>query len=73
MGYQLVSHQALAIGEFFLVRCVAATALGEPELAEAGLYGCYTTPQEVGDFLRRKALDEVFLLEKTLVEILGKC
>lgn len=55
------------------MRRVAATAPSESELPKVRLYGCRATPQQVGDFLRRKAIDDVFFVEKTLVQILGKC
>jgi len=72
VGYQPMPDQALAIGELFLMRRVAATAFREAELPKTGFYRRRATPQEDGDFLRRKAVYEVFFVEKTLVQILWK-
>ncbi len=73
VGYQPMPDQALAISEFFFMRRVTAAALGESEFPKARLYCRCATPQEGGDFLRRKGVYDVFFVEKTLVQILGKC
>jgi hypothetical protein len=44
VGYQPMPDQALAISEFFLMRRVAAAALGDSELPKVRLYSRRATP-----------------------------
>lgn len=50
----------------------ATLGLCKAEPTQMRLDGSLATPQEGRYILRRKALNHVFLMEKTLVEILGK-
>lgn len=72
VGHQAMPDHAFAIGEFFLMHRMTTAALVDSKLPKMGFHGRRAAPQEGGDFLRWKALDEVFLLEKTLVDILWK-
>lgn len=67
-----MADDAFTIGQFFTMHGISAAALGMSELPQPGLYGRRATPQEVSQILRRKAFRDIFLVEKTLVEILWK-
>lgn len=64
-----VAGNALSVSQFFSMHRAPTATFGKPELPEPGLYGRRATPQEVGEILRQKPFNHVFLLEKTLVEI----
>lgn len=72
MGNHAAARQAFAVGEFRPVRRPTTAAFYESEFPKSGFYGRGATPEKVGDSLRRKVLRDVFLVEKTLVEILRK-